>query len=152
MSVEVYSWIKDALLFGIFSSVIIMLSPNKSYEKHISLAVGMIFILVVIHPFMQLAKTDTDTYISYIRSFIVPETDYTANKDESMLYEESIRIQLEALLVRAGYPVRRLKVYVDDNNEVSRITISFSKEVVELEKLENYLKSIFGQEVMIVYE
>ena len=61
---QIFEWVKSGLLFGIFSSIIILLSPNKSYEKHINLVVGLLFILVMIHPVMAFFNIDGETYYS----------------------------------------------------------------------------------------
>ena len=50
------NWVKSGLLFGVMASVILMLCPNKSYMKHIGMVIGLLFILVMLHPLMELQK------------------------------------------------------------------------------------------------
>lgn len=66
----ILDWVRSGLLFGIVSSVILMLCPNKSYAKHIGLVVGLLFILVMLHPVMEWMEIDEQTYVSYIKDFL----------------------------------------------------------------------------------
>lgn len=150
---EILSWVKSGLLFGIFSSVIMMLTPNKSYEKHISLIVGLLFVLVMIHPVMSFLNLDGQTYISYIQNFIsASEEGDELSEGDRVLYAESLRMQLEAALYEAGYSVRHVEVFVNHAGEVEEVSLSFYSEVEQLEDLERYLKNVFGEACGIVYE
>lgn len=150
---NILGWVKSGLLFGVFSSVILMLSPNKSYEKHISLVVGMLFIMVMIHPVSELLGKDGSTYISYIRNYIAASENGDALTDkERELYEESVGLQLESVLIEAGYPVKRVRLYAGETGDIEEVYISFSGETSGLEKLEMYLDELFEGEVKLVYE
>ena len=147
----VLGYIKSVLLFGIFSSVVIMAAPDKSFEKHISLAVGIIFILLIIYPVMSLLNEDSSTYISYIKNCFASES-YVLSDSEKDIYADSIAIQLEEILVNAGYMIGRIKIKVDDEGNVYGISIQFNDDVNNLEALEGYIKNVFGEEVYISYE
>lgn len=149
----VLSWVKSGLLFGIFASVILMLSPNKSYQKHIDMVVGMLFILVMLHPIMVLLEVDQDTYVSYIRNFLMIESSESSLSQENVpLYESSIESQLTAVFIERGYPVKTIRVNSDRQGKVKEIAIVFSDEIEGLEVIEKYLKRLFGEEVGIRYE
>ena len=149
----IFSWVKSGLLFGIFASVILMLSPNKSYMKHISLVVGMLFILVMIHPVMELLNLDGRTYASYIENLLMHEnTQDEMTQEHIALYEESVNIQLMAALKENGYDVKEVFVDADEMGNVSEVHISFNGAVTGLENIELYLINLFGQEVDIYYE
>ena len=149
----VIDWVRSILLFGIFSSVILNLSPNKSYEKHISIVVGMIFILLIINPVTKFRMKDGDAYMSYIKNYVITDrSGLEVSEGARSLYEDSIRIQLEEAFFKAGYPVKRVKVFINDEGEVYRLTISFRGEVSNLDAIETYTKSIFGDGVLIEYE
>lgn len=149
----ILSWVKSGVLFGILSSVILMLSPNKTYMKHISLIVGMLFILVMIHPLMELFQLDGKTYVSYIENFLKLEGTQEEMKDKDIeLYEESVNIQLMAALNENGYNVKEISVDADAQGNVLEVHLTFRGEVTGLEYIELYLQNIFGQEVDIYYE
>ena len=102
----ILSWVKSGLLFGVFASVILMLSPNKSYMKHIGMVVGLLYILVMLHPLMELFNLDGSTYANYIKNFLMLETENNQISDSNLqFYEESVETQLMAVLKEYGYPV-----------------------------------------------
>lgn len=150
---QILTWVKSGLLFGILSSVVLLLSPNKSYEKHMSLVVGLLFILVMIHPVMSFLNLDGQTYIAYIQNYIeASENGEELSENEISLYGESVGLQLKETLKGAGYNIKEINVDVDDKGSVYRIAISFLDEAGEVDLLEQYIKNVFGEEVLIEYE
>ncbi len=148
----ILSWVKSGLLFGILASVILMLSPNKSYQKHIGMVVGLLFILVMLHPVMEIFQVDGSTYAAYIRNFLMLETEEDGVSDSNReLYEESLNIQLMANFQESNYPVKEVRTTVDEIGQVQEVAILFDGEARGLEKLELYLKNLFGEEVVITY-
>ncbi|MGN0154891.1 MAG: stage III sporulation protein AF [Lachnospiraceae bacterium] len=149
----ILSWVRSGLLFGIFASVILMLCPNKAYMKHIGMIVGLLFILVMLHPVMELFQIDESTYASYIKNFLIMETEEDKITEANLdLYEESVSMQLMAALQEAGYPIKQIRVAAKEDGTVDKIELSFSGTVNQLEKIEIYLKNLFGEEVRICYE
>ncbi len=153
MSMEtILSWVKSGLLFGIFASVILMLCPNKSYQKHVGMVVGLLFILVMLHPVMEFMQVDGSTYTSYVRNFLMLEDEDQISESSRRLYEEALDIQLMSNFKEAGYPVKAVEALTDREGNVSEIRIVFDDEVTGLEKMELYLKNLFGESVVIRYE
>ncbi|MDE6761238.1 MAG: stage III sporulation protein AF [Lachnospiraceae bacterium] len=149
----VLSWVKSGLLFGILSSVVLMLSPNKSYMKHIGMIVGLLFILVMIHPVMELFHLEGSTYASYVRNFLMMETENNEISGADLeLYEESVSMQLMAVLKEHAYPVKNVMVKAGEDGNIISVSVMFDSSVEELESLETYLKNLFGEEVRIRYE
>lgn len=148
----ILSWVRSGLLFGIISSVILMLCPNKSYAKHIGLVVGLLFILVMIHPVMELLQIDEDTYITYIKDFFAVSEPDLMSEQSLHLYEQSIAMQVKAALMESGYAIEELTVEVEEGGTVSRVQIVFGDTVGDIGVLEQYFHEIFGQEVVIQYE
>ena len=150
---QILSWVKSGLLFGIISSMILLLSPNKSYEKHMSLVVGLLFLLVMIHPIMTFFGIDGQTYISYIQNYIgASENGGELSDQEINLYKDTIKLQLEKVLEQAGYRFRYVDLCIDEKGNVYRIAVSFEDKVDSIESFENYIKNVFGKEVEIIYE
>lgn len=149
----VMSWVKSGLLFTIMASVIMMLCPNKSYIKHISLVVGLLFILVMIHPVMDFLNLDSTTYIAYIENLLMLEGTQEEMSDHHIdMYEESVALQLMATLNESGYAVQRIQVDVLEDGNVREVCISFEDEVENLEQVETYMRNLFGEEVIVSYE
>lgn len=149
----ILSWVKSGLLFGVFASVILMLSPNKSYMKHIGMVVGLVFILVMLHPLMEILNLDGSTYANYIKNFLVLETENSQISDSNLqFYEESVQTQLIAVLKENGYPVESVSVHSDQEGKILKVRITVLEEIGEIESLERYLKNLFGEDVKICYE
>lgn len=146
-------WVKSGLLFGILASVIIMLSPEKAYVKHISMVVGLLFILVMLHPLMELFQIDRETYASYIRNYLSVETDENGMSKENLeYYEETCGYQLTVSLQGYGYSIERAYVNANEEGEIEKVKLIVGGELRESEKLELYLKNLFGEDVKIRYE
>lgn len=150
---EILQWVRSGLLFGIFSSVIVMLVPNKAYQKHVSLVVGLLFILVMIHPVLVLLQIDESTYRSYIRNYLSMEGGWGQNEiGDIHFYEKSIAYDLRAKLTDAGYPVQDVFVDAQKDGTVEEVTITLTGEINHIEPLEQYISYVFGEEVEIRYE
>ena len=68
------------------------------------------------------------------------------------LYEESINMQLMAVLKEHAYPVKRVMVKAGEDGKIVNVSVVFDSSVVQLESLETYIKNLFGEEVRIRYE
>lgn len=148
----VLEWVKSCLLFGIFASVIIMLSPNKTYMKHISLVIGMLFVLVMLHPIMELLELDGSTYLSYLKNYFAVENEAEITDGELVMYEESLSLELTLMLQREGFSVKEAMVTADEDGTVKQVVISFVDQPEQVEKLQILLVAIFGEETEIEYE
>lgn len=150
---EILAWVKSGLLFGVFASVILMLAPNKSYQKHIGLVVGLLFILVMMHPVMEFFHLDSSTYISYIRNFLMIENrQEDLNEENIALYEEAVGAQLKVILQENGYPVKEVLVEAEGDGRVSEVRLFLNGDIEQLEVLEKNLNNLFGEEVRVSYE
>ena len=148
----IIDWIKSGLLFGIFASVIMMLSPNKTYLKHISFIIGLLFVLVMLHPVMELLDIDGSTYLSYIQNYFAIEEENEISPNDLAMYEESLSLELTLMLQREEFAIEEAKVHVDENGNVETIEIIFSGNFENIEKLNLLLVNIFGEETEIEYK
>lgn len=146
-------WIKSILLFGVFASVILILCPNKNYQKHISFVVGLLFILVMFHPIMSLLQMDARSYIDYVKNlFLVENVQMNDAKEENIIYEEMMEKQILIVLTEYGYPIRNVDVEMNSYGEVERIRISGETKEDFSKSINDYLTQLFGEEVDIRYE
>ncbi len=149
----ILSWVKSGLLFGIFASVILMICPNKSYRQHIGMVVGLLYIMVMLHPLMELFQIDERTYLSYVKNYFqLEEGANQISKENLEFYEESLRIQLKASLQERGYQVKDIHLQVDENGNMESVAFVFCSEIPEVVQLECYIKNLFGEDVRISYE
>jgi stage III sporulation protein AF len=146
-------WVKSGLIFGVFASVILMLAPNKSYMKHINFVVGLLFVLVMLHPITVFMEMDEDAYLSYIQNLLKVEESETAfTPNDIKLYESSLEAQLKAVFLEKGYEVKNVEVQTDSEGNVQEVVLSMGEEVVKLENVEEYLHKLLGEDVRITYE
>lgn len=149
----ILDWVKSGLLFGIFGSLILMLTPNKSYQKHISFVVGLLFILVMLHPLMELLSLDSRTYFRSIENYFSLESgSINPSENDLRLYSQTLEVQLKAVLIDSGYEIEKITVQMNGLGDVTGIIISFKGGVTDLSSLEAYIHNLFGQEVTIRYE
>lgn len=64
---QIYDWIKNIVIYMLLNTIIMNLLGNKSYKKYASIISGMILVLIVISPVMQLMQLDDnlDYYLKY---------------------------------------------------------------------------------------
>lgn len=137
---EVYSWIKNIVIFMILNSIIMNLLGNKSYKKYVSIVSGMILVLIVIYPVMKLMKLD-DNLDYYIKA-----NDYSAEaadfkNDLSRVeadqrdvifaeYEDKIKGQVKQTLNEEGVTLKTLHITIDQDvnsstfGEITGMTIT----------------------------
>lgn len=149
----ILDWVKSGLLFGILGSVIIMLSPNKSYEKYISFVVGLLFILVMIHPLMEFFSLDSTTFLRSVENFLILEnnTDGLSENDKK-LYEDALGLQLKTVFTDAGCQLENVVVKMDNTGKVYQVNLIVTGRMIELSQIEGYIHNLFGEEVILCYE
>ncbi len=116
---EIYSWIKNILIYMIINTIIMNLLGNKSYKKYVSIVSGMILVLIVISPVMKLMNLEDnmDYYLSANEfSVQASEFQYDVNRMEKAQrdavfaeYREKIRTKVEAVLLEE-------MIYLEDFN------------------------------------
>lgn len=90
---EILTWVKQIVLFYIFSNFIIHVLPNGNYEKYIKFFMGLILIAVVISPLNGFLKLDTlfeDIYHSTMSSNSMSEMKSDLKYAEQTNYENIV--------------------------------------------------------------
>lgn len=64
---KVYEWIRNIVVYMILNTIIMNLLANSSYKKYIKIISGMILVLIVIAPLMNIMELN-DTIDSYLAS------------------------------------------------------------------------------------
>lgn len=146
-------WIKGCLLFSIFSSVILMLCPNKSYYKHISLVVGLLFVLVMIRPLANWNGKNISYYTDYVRRVIFSEQmNRDVEKEYMKSYSDYLKKQIERYLKEKDYQIQVRRIGIDENGMLRKLVVHVDLEGKSLADAENALIQIAGQDVDIIYE
>jgi stage III sporulation protein AF len=126
---EVYSWIKNIVIYMLLNTIIMNLLGNKSYKKYASIVSGMILVLIVISPLMKLMKLDEnlDYYLKY-NDFNVNTTEFenslTVVEDKQREavfgeYEDKIIDQTKELLLEENLYPESIKIDIDQDTESS---------------------------------
>ncbi|MDF2539855.1 MAG: putative rane protein [Herbinix sp.] len=55
---EIYSWVRNVVIYMILNTIIMNLLGNNSYKKYVSIVSGMILVLIVISPLISIMKLD----------------------------------------------------------------------------------------------
>ncbi|MGN0438808.1 MAG: stage III sporulation protein AF [Lachnospiraceae bacterium] len=146
-------WVKSGLLFGVIGSVIIMLSPNKTYEKYISFVVGLLFVFVMIHPLMILFSVDSETFLRSVENYLIfQDCSGGLSQNDRCLYEDALGMQIKAVLIDSGCEIQDVVVKMDETGTVYEVDIIVCGKMIALSQIENYLRSLFGEEVVVSYE
>ena len=72
--------------------------------------------------------------------------------EERRLYGESVGIELKEMISSAGYAVKDVRVSVDESGHVDGVILSFAGEVFSVSQIEEYIKRVFGEDIVITYE
>lgn len=150
---SILSWVKNGLLFGLFASVIRMISPGKTYRVQIGMVTGLLFIMVMLHPLMELFQIDASSYVDYIQDYLLLEPEENRYAGENLtLYEESAKIQIRMLLEAQGCDVRDVDVDADATGRIRHVRIRFGSASQLTDDAERALSGILGEKVRISYE
>lgn len=137
---EVYSWVKNIVIYMILNTIIMNMLGNKSYKKYVSIVSGMILVLIVISPIIRLMKLEDKL------EFFIQANDYSleaaefkndlsrVEQEQKDLileeYEEKIRQETEKLLQEEGLTLTGFDIEIDQDvnsirfGEITRINIT----------------------------
>ena len=120
---QIYGWIKNIVIYMLLNTIIMNLLGNKSYKKYASIVSGMILVLIVISPVMQLMQLDDklDYYLKF-NDFNVDTIEFrsklSAAEEEQRAdifgkYEDKITEQIKELLINEGIYPENIEIKTD---------------------------------------
>lgn len=156
---SILTWVKQIVIFYIFSNFIIHVLPSGNYQKYVKFFVGIILIAIVLNPLVGMFKLDTlfeDLYNSAVSSNSLNEMRVDLKYAEQSKfdaitepYKEEIIKNVEKIVMDNHlYPVRSNVVFNMDsesesfgqiqaiNLQVSKKYTSDSKIVIDKIKIE----------------
>lgn len=123
MEQEIYSWIRNIVIYMIINTIIMNLLGNKSYKKYVSIVSGMILVLIVISPLMKLMKLEENLdYFLQSNDFAIEASDFKnelyqmEEKQSSAIfteYKERIKVQVEGLLQEENVYLESFDITID---------------------------------------
>ncbi|MDD3172446.1 MAG: stage III sporulation protein AF [Herbinix sp.] len=129
MEAEVYSWIKNIVVYMIINTIIMNLLGNKSYKKYVSIVSGMILVLIVISPLVKLMKLEDNLdYFLQSNDFAIESSDFKNELNQMeeeqsdaifAEYKEKIKKQVEELLLAENVYLKSFQVEIDRKTDSS---------------------------------
>lgn len=128
MTDAIYSWMRNLAYYYLFYSIVMNLLPDKQYSIYIKNFMGMLLIILIISPVLNLLKLD-DKLASNIRiesfkeAFNNSVNDGLAadgkNYDYLMYaYEKEIESQISQLFAQHGLEVQDIQITLEGEDEV----------------------------------
>lgn len=169
MEAEIYTWVKNIVVYMIINTIIMNLLGNKSYKKYVSIVSGMILVLIVISPLTKLLKLDDNMdYFLQFNDFAIESADFKnelyqveeAQSDAIFSeYKEKIKKQVQELMVTEDVYLNTFQVTVDRKTdsstfgEILSMKITASTETkeeapqnIQIEKIDVEAINIGGQD------
>lgn len=129
MEEEIYSWIKNIVIYLIINTVIMNFLGNKSYKKYVGIVSGMILVLIVVSPLIKFMKLEENLdYFLQSNDFSIESSDFKHNlsqmeeKQSNAIfaeYKEKIKKQVEALLLKEHVVLKSFQVVIDTKPDSS---------------------------------
>ncbi len=124
---EVYSWIRNIVIYMILNTIIMNLLGNSSYKKYVSIVSGMILVLIVISPLMKLfdLEDDLEYYLgsneqaAEALSFRKSLAHMEKKQLQSLFtdYEDKLKQQAKELLSGEGVRLTEFNAYFETDTE-----------------------------------
>ncbi len=141
---EIYTWIRNIVIYMILNTIIMNLLGDKSYKKYIGIVSGMILVLIVISPLLKLTNIEANLeYFLQSNEFSLETSEFKNDlnrMDEAQSkaifaeYENKLRSQVEAQLKEEELTMTDFEITIDKNaknktfGEVLRMEIIARKE------------------------
>ncbi|MDF2845028.1 MAG: putative rane protein [Herbinix sp.] len=124
---EIYSWIRNIVIYLLINTIIMNLLGNKSYKKYVSIVSGMILVLIVISPLIRLMKLEENLdYFLQANDFAVEASDFKSDlnrMEEAQVdaifadYKEKIQEQVKDMLLKEKVYIKNFNITFDYDNE-----------------------------------
>jgi len=153
---EIYTWIKNIVIYMIMNTIIMNLLGNKSYKKYISIVSGMILVLIVVSPLMKFMQLEENLdYYLQINDFAIEtsefKTDLNRMEEEQSNaifaeYQDKIQLQVKELLLEESVYLDSFHLTIDKDTksntfgEIMSMDITANMEQNEEEDKENRLQ------------
>ncbi|MFT4146602.1 MAG: stage III sporulation protein AF [Mobilitalea sp.] len=124
---EIYSWIRNIVIYLLINTIIMNLLGNKSYKKYVSIVSGMILVLIVISPLIKLMKLEENLdYFLQANDFAVETSDFKSDlnrMEEAQVdaifadYKEKILAQVKEMLLKEKVYIKSFDITFDYDNK-----------------------------------
>ena len=127
---KIFSWVQNVVVFLIVLTLVNELLPSKDYEKYIRVAAGMILILIIAVPILDLinARGSMDYYFSWesMKTLLTGNVSWHGNLDEAALesqrtamimeeYVKNLEAQVRETLKSEGFCAENIEFVISEN-------------------------------------
>lgn len=126
---EIYSWVKNIILFMVLTSIISNLLGKSSYKKYINLVTGIILVILVISPLLKLFQLDKTLDYYFTTNTLLADAQDLDSQLKSMEngqknaifneYKEQIKIQVAKILEDDKIQIYDIEVTIDEDDSSS---------------------------------
>lgn len=67
MKTAIYEWVKNIVFYQLIVSIIINMIPNDTYQKYIRFFLGMLFLVITIHPIFKMLNLTENIDHRYVQ-------------------------------------------------------------------------------------
>jgi stage III sporulation protein AF len=124
---EIYSWIKNIVIYMIINTIIMNLLGNKSYKKYVSIVSGMILVLIVISPVIKLMDLDDNLdYFLQSNDFAIETSDFKndlyrmeVEQSDAIFseYQDKIKTQVKEMLLEEMVYLKSFQITLDKDTK-----------------------------------
>jgi stage III sporulation protein AF len=129
----VYSWVKSIVFFLVLLTIINNLVGKSGYKKYINLITGMILIILVVSPLINLFNINQKLDYYFSKNTFMTDSDNINNElikmEETQMsrimdeYKNEIKVQTEKLLEKEGLYISNIFIEIDEEEGESFGTI-----------------------------
>lgn len=122
---EIYSWVKNIIIFLILTTIITNLLGKSTYKKYVDLITGIILVILVISPLLKLFHLQETLDYYFSANFLMAEAEDINIKfkdvEEGQMnvifseYKQEIKKQVSNLLEKENLYVVNFEIIIDDN-------------------------------------
>jgi len=150
---QVYTWVKNIVIFLLLVVLIDQILPSSNYKKYIKVSVGLVMILLVFTPILNLLNTGSSMdYYFELEDFKISSADLDYDyevageqKKEFVVsqYKDTLIEQIKQLIASEDYRVKAVDVEIEEDYDsedfgrVYRITITLAQTEATAETLTN---------------
>ena len=142
---EMYTWVKNIIIFLILTTIISNLLGKSTYKKYIDLITGIILLILVVTPFFKIFNlTDSLDYYfnsNYLLSEVKDISHEIINAEAGQVdtiikqYKESLANQIETVLLKEKLYINEIEITIDEDSNSSTFG-----EIKEVDILAGYVK------------
>lgn len=123
---EIYSWVKNIIIFMVLTSIISNLLGKSSYKKFVNLVTGIILVIMVISPLLKLFQLENTLDYYFTTNSLLADAQELNSQLEGMEngqkqvifneYKEQIKVQVAKVLDDDKLQIYNMNITIDEDD------------------------------------